>query len=155
MARLACLQPGKFIQKTKAAKIRDFSKYVGFEYTLINCIILESGREIESTLTWNPLTFGLFFELQELTDYIIYEVNFGISWLLAIDLPEVSAWGNRDITEDELIKGQIETLILLAENKKPGFFQILNQLHQHIKPKLLKLLILRVSRTKFGPEALE
>lgn len=129
MAKLACTQPQKFIQKTRAAKIMDFSKYTGFEYTLENCIILESGREIESTLSWNPFTFALFFELQELTNYIIYEVNFGVSWLLAIGLPEVNAWGNRDFTEDELIKGQIETLMLLVENKKPGFFTILNQLH--------------------------
>jgi len=75
--------------------------------------------------------------------------------LLAIGLPEVSAWGNRNITADELMEGQLKTLMLLAEHKKPGFFTILNQFHQHITPKLLKNLISRVSRTKFGPEALE
>jgi hypothetical protein len=103
MARMACMQPLKFIQKTRAAKIEDFSKYVGFEYTLENCLILESGREIESTLSWNPLTFALVFELQELADFLLNEVSFGIPWLLAIGLPEVSAWGNRNFTEDELM----------------------------------------------------
>ena len=126
MAKMACLNPLKFIQKTKNAKIYDFTKYVGFEYTNENCLILESGREIESTLTWNPLTFALVFELPELTNYILYEVNFGIQWLLAIGLPEVSAWGNRNLTADELREGQLKTLMLLAENKKPGFFTILN-----------------------------
>lgn len=155
MAKLSAMQPLKFIQKTKAAKIHDFSKYVGFEYTIENCFILESGREIESTLSWNPLTFALVFEIPELTDYILYEVNFGIQWLLAIGLPEVTAWGNRNFTDDELMNGQIETLMLLVENKKPGFFTILNQFHQHLSPKLIKNLIARVSRTKFGPQALE
>ena len=102
---MACMQPAKFIQKTKSAKIKDFSKYTGFEYTLENCLILESGREIESTLSWNPLTFALFFESTELKNYILHEVNFGISWLLAIGLPETNAWGNREYTEDELISG--------------------------------------------------
>jgi len=99
------LQPNKFIQKTKAAKICDFSKYVGFEYTLENCLILESGREIESTLSWNPLTFALLFDMTELANYILYEVNFAIPLLLAVGLPEVSAWGNRDFTDEELMKG--------------------------------------------------
>jgi hypothetical protein len=36
--------------------------------------------------------------------------------LLAIDLPEVSAWGNRNLTADELMNGQISTLMLLAEH---------------------------------------
>jgi hypothetical protein len=67
----------------------------------------------------------------------------------------VNAWGNRNFTEDELISGQTETLMLLAENKNPGLFTVLNQLHHHISPKLLKSLISRVSRTKFGPEALD
>ena len=116
MAKMACVAPNKFIQKTKNAKIFDFTKYVGFEYTLEHCLILESGREIESTLTWNPLTFALLFEIPELTNYILYEVNFGIQWLLAIDLPEVSAWGNRNLTADELMNGQISTLMLLAEH---------------------------------------
>ena len=126
---MACLQPQKFISKTKVAKISDFTKYVGFEYTLENCLILESGREILSTLTWNPLTFALVFEIQELVNYILFEVNFGVPWLLAVGLPEIPAWGTRDFTKDELMQGRLETLMLLAENKKPGFFMILNQFH--------------------------
>jgi hypothetical protein len=95
------------------------------------------------------------FEKTDLINYILHEVNFGISWLLAIGLPEIPAWGFRDWSEDEVMEGQIATLLLLAENKNIGFFTILDQFHQFLSAKLLQQLILRVSRTKFGPEALE
>ena len=53
------------------------------------------------------------------------------------------------------MNGQIETLMLLAENKRHSFFTILNQFHHLINAKLLKNLICRVSRSKFGSDALE
>ena len=59
--------------------MKDFSRYVGYDLTKIQYILLESGKQIHNTLDWNPLTFALVFEKSLLLDYILEEVNFNVA----------------------------------------------------------------------------
>ena len=87
---------------TKKNIVKDFSKYVGYDLTKKQYIILESERQIHSTTNWNPLTFALVFEKQVLADYILDEINFNVAQLLDISLkPEIDHQyfdGKEDLT---------------------------------------------------------
>ena len=155
MAELAYIDQDRFIELTRRNKVKDFSKYVGFDLTKSSYIILDSGRQVHTTVDWNPLTFALVFEKTRLLDYILDEVNFNLPQLLAIGLPPVSVANYRDWNEDEMTDGQVNTLLMLVENRNNGFERILNKFHQFICDKLIKKLIPKIARTKFGPDAME
>ena len=155
MAEMAYADQDRFIELTKKNHVKDFSKYVGFDLTKSSYIILDSGRQIHTTKDWNPLTFALVFEKTRLLNYILNEVNFNVPQLLAISLPEVTAANFRDWNEDEMTDGQVKTMLMLVENQNAGFSSILNNFHQHIPYKLIKKLIPKIARTKFGPAALK
>ena len=86
---------------------------------------------MHSTIDWNPLTFALVFEKVKLLDFILDEVNFNVSQLLAIGLQPVSAANYQycDWNEDELIEGQMKTLLMLVENRNNGYERILKFFH--------------------------
>ena len=62
MVEIAYNEPERFIELTKKNLVKDFSKYVGYDLTKKQYIILDSDRQIHSTTDWNPLTFALVFE---------------------------------------------------------------------------------------------
>ena len=79
MAELACKNPTKFIEITRQSEVKDFSKYIGFDLTAEEDIILQSRKTILSTSDWNPLTYALLLhESNELRDYILVECNFNV-----------------------------------------------------------------------------
>jgi hypothetical protein len=59
MARYSREDPARFISLCKHDKIKDIRRFKGYEATNSNIIMLNSGRQIASTLQWNPLTFAL------------------------------------------------------------------------------------------------
>ena len=79
MAEMAYTNQDQFIELMRKNKVKDFSKYVGFDLTQSSYIILESGRQVHTTIDWNPLTFALVFEKAKLLDFILDEVNFNVS----------------------------------------------------------------------------
>ena len=75
--------------------------------------------------------------------------------LLAIGLPQVSITNQRDWSENELVDGQMKTLLLLAEHRLDNFDLILNKFHHFLSDKLLKKLVPRVAQIPTGPEPLQ
>ena len=80
MAKMAVKDESNFITLTKQNKIKDLSKYVGYEMIgdQESYMILKSGRQVQSTYDWNPLTFALMLEKDNLVRYILDEVNFNM-----------------------------------------------------------------------------
>ena len=73
MAELSANDWSKFIQLTKRAEVKDFSKYVGFNLAEQRNIMLASSRQVLDTSDWNPLTYALVIhEETDLRDYILY-----------------------------------------------------------------------------------
>ena len=75
--------------------------------------------------------------------------------LLAIGLPEVGETNIRYWTEEDLMDGQIRTLLILAEDASDNFSYILNKFHHFLSDKLLQKLISRVAQIANGPAALQ
>ena len=71
--------------------------------------------------------------------------------MLAIGLPATSVANVRNRTEDELINGQIKTLLLLVEDNSANFGFILNKFSHFLSEKLLRKLIPKVAQTENGP----
>ena len=72
MAELSANDWSKFIQLTKRAEVKDFSKYVGFNLADQRNIMLASSRQVLDTSDWNPLTYALVIhEETDLRDYIL------------------------------------------------------------------------------------
>jgi hypothetical protein len=65
--------------------------------------------------------------------------------MLAIGLPATSVANVRNWTEDELIDGQIKTLLLLVEDNSANFGFILNKFSHFLSEKLLRKLIPKVA----------
>ena len=59
MAKYSREDPARFISLCKHDKIKDIRRFKGHEATNNAIIMLNSGRQIASTLEWNPLTFAL------------------------------------------------------------------------------------------------
>lgn len=151
MAELSARDPDQFIKLTKQADVKDFSKYVGFDLASHRDIMLQSSRQILSTADWNPLTFSLLIHQQpDLRDYILNTCIF-VPQMLAIGLPATSVANVRNWTEDELIDGQIKTLLLLVEDNSANFGFILNKFSHFLSEKLLRKLIPKVAQTENGP----
>ena len=60
MSRLAATDQNQFIKIAKQNQILDFCSYTG--YNIDKPFYLESGRLIDTTTHWNPLTFALVFD---------------------------------------------------------------------------------------------
>ena len=156
MAKMAYEDEDKFIALTSKNRVRDLSKYVGYQLIGENdtYIILKSGKQIHYTTDWNPLTFALMFDKKKLLKYILEDVNFNMPQMLATGLPQVTIANRRDWTENELIDGQIKTLLMLVENMSDHLSLILNKFSHFISEKLLYKFIPLAARTRFGSWAL-
>lgn len=60
MAKLAATDQAQFIKISKLNQVTDFGNFTG--YNISAPVFLESGRLLDDTLRWNPLTFALVFD---------------------------------------------------------------------------------------------
>jgi hypothetical protein len=71
MARLAVKDEPAFIKLVQQNQITDFTKYVGYNYAADDFLMLESGRRLLDTTSWNPLTYALVFDRPLLLECLI------------------------------------------------------------------------------------
>lgn len=70
--------------------------------------------------------------------------------LLALGLPRRDFLNQTQHTKEELIEGQLKTLMLLVENKSPNLELLLNRYHDFISKKLIQKLLPLVARHSFA-----
>ena len=92
----------------------------GFNFASTTNIFLESGRLIEDTCSWNPLTFALVLGKTELLQFILQHAIL-IEELLAIEVNLREIDNHQMYSKEELVEGQLKTMMLLVENKSPNF----------------------------------
>lgn len=85
MAKLAVKDEAEFIRIAKQNQLKDFSRYKGYNHAADSVIILESGRRVLDTSTWNPLVFALVLDRPVLLSFILQN-SIRIDELFALDL---------------------------------------------------------------------
>lgn len=124
MAKLAATDETQFIKITKTQQVTDFQNFVGFNFGAEKFILLESGRIIGDTTKWNPLTYALVFNQTDLINHIL-STGRNLNEMLALGLNLRDIYNGARHSKSELIDAQIETLMLLVENKSPNFIILL------------------------------
>jgi hypothetical protein len=82
IAEMAYKEEAKFIRLLKDFKIRDLTRFVGYEAD--PPILLASGNK-PRTLQWNPFVFALVLGRTELFNFIAKNVDFNLTRLLEFD----------------------------------------------------------------------
>lgn len=111
--------------------------------------MLESGRVVEDTSLWNPFTYGLVFNKTALLDHLLVNGKH-LNEMLAVSLKLRDASNCIRYSKEELIDGQVTTLMLLVENKSPNFKVLFNLCQQIISKKLIERILPLVARSKFA-----
>jgi len=125
MAKLSVKDEAAFIKLAKQNQVYDFSRYTGFNYAAESFIILESGRRVMDTSNWNPLTFALVLNRPVLLNFLLQQA-IRFDELLGLGLKNRDASNCIRYSKSELIDCQIETLILMLENKSEHVSTIFN-----------------------------
>ena len=89
MTDLARNDPEKFINLCKKNDIKDIRFYKGYEATNDKVVMLNTGRQISSTVNWNPLTFALVNNSKPLLKYIFENHSHHLSDLLSIEEDQI------------------------------------------------------------------
>ena len=85
MTHLAINDEGEFMRLVRESQIKNLLNYKGFDATREKFIILDSGRQINSTAHWNPLTYALVFDRREMINFIMKENAYFLDRMMSID----------------------------------------------------------------------
>ena len=108
---------------------------------------------LDDTSDWNPLIFALVFNKTALLQHLLLTA-LNLEELIAISLPRRDYNNHKMHTKEQLLEGQLTTLLLLVENKSPNLKILLDRYHDCFDKKLFHTLMPLVARTKHADEHL-
>lgn len=154
MCKLAATSDQEFLMSIKTNSVTDLTKYKGYNMPADNQVICATGRQLHNTEDWNPLTYALVFDKQNLIQHILSNC-YRIGELLALGNPGRDKSNTPFWDSDTIVAGKLKTLTLLAENKSPNLALVLNRLHEHVESRLLEKFLPLAARMSNCKELLE
>jgi hypothetical protein len=104
MAQLAATDDTQFIKLCKQNQVTEYCNFTGYDLASNNNLYLESGRLVQTTVKWNPLTYALVFNKTALIDHLLVNGT-NLAEMLSLGLPLRDAANNTRYTKDQLIDG--------------------------------------------------